>query len=338
MNMAGQPEKQIKIVILFIIIVIAAGTIGYMFLAHKGFLDSLYMTVISITTVGYKEIFDLNPQLQIFTILLILAGVAVIFYGLSILMQMVVEGQILKILGRKKMEKELKKLKDHYILAGYGRVGKIVYSEFKKLGQTAVVIENDPEMLDEINKEGILHVAGNSTEDEILIAAGIEKARGLVSAIPSEADNVYLTLSARQLNPAIKIIARSDNEGAIKKLYRAGANRVICPHRLGGMRMALSILRPNVVDFMELESTGQDLDISIEEIIVPQGSKLDGVQLKDSDLKGKLDLMVVAIKKPDKGIHYNPSANMKIEMGDILVLLGRKENLARLDLTVKNGG
>jgi voltage-gated potassium channel len=336
--MAYRPERHLKIVIFLILFVIAAGTTGYMFITRQSLLDCLYMTVISITTVGYEEVIPRTPQLEIFNIILILSGVATIFYGLTVVMQMAVEGQILKILGRKKMEKELKKLKDHYILAGYGRVGKIVYSEFKKLNQTAVVIENDPEMLDEINKEGILHVVGNSTEDETLIAAGIEKARGLVSAIPSEADNVYLALSARQLNPAIKIIARSDNEGAIKKLYRAGANRVICPHRLGGMRMALSILRPNVVDFMELESAGRDLDISIEEIIVPQGSGLDGVQLKDSDLKGKLDLMVVAIKKPDKGIHYNPSANMKIEMGDILVLLGRKDNLARLDLSVKNGG
>jgi len=336
--MAYKPERHLKIVIFLILFVIAAGTIGYRLITHQGFLDCLYMTVISITTVGYEEVIERTPTLEIFNIILILSGVATIFYGLTVVMQMAVEGQILKMLGRKKMEKELKKLKNHYILAGYGRVGRIVYNEFKKLNQTAVVIENDPEMLDEINKEGILHVVGNSTEDEILIAAGVEKARGLVSAIPSEADNVYLTLSARQLNPAIMIIARSDTERAVQKLYRAGANRVICPHRLGGMRMALSILRPNVVDFMELESAGKDLNISIEEIIVPQGSSLDGVQLKDSDLKGILDLMVVAIKKPDKEIHYNPNANMKIEMGDVLVLLGRRENLARLDLTVKNGG
>lgn len=336
--MTDQPEQRIKIVILLIILIISIGTGGYMILANKGFLDSIYMTVISITTVGYKEIFDLNPQLQIFTILLILAGVAVIFYGLTILMQMAVEGQIRKILGRRRMEKELKKLKDHYILAGYGRVGKIVFDEFKRLNQPVVVIENDPEIIEELNRDGILHVAGNSTEDEILIMAGIKRARGLVSAIASEAGNVYLTLSARQLNPKIIIIARSDSGPAEKKIYRAGANRVICPHELGGMRMAFSMLRPNVVDFMEIESAGEDLDISIEEIIVPQGSSLDGILLKDSDLKGKLDLMVVAIKKPSKEIHYNPNANMKIEMGDVLVLLGRRENLTRLDLTVKNGG
>jgi voltage-gated potassium channel len=330
--MAYGPERHLKIIILLIIFVIAAGTLGYMLLTGSSLLDCLYMTVITITTVGYEEIFEPSSQLLIFTIILIISGVAVIFYGLTVVMQMAVEGQIRKILGRKRMQKELKKLKNHYILAGYGRVGKIVYGEFKKLGQPVVVIENDPEILDEINKENILHVVGNSTEDETLIEAGIERARGLVSAIPAEADNVYLTLSARQLNPAIKIIARSDTERAERKLFRAGANRVICPHRLGGMRMAYSILRPNVVDFMELESAGKDLDISIEEIIVPTGSNLDGVELKDSDLKRELDLMVVAIKKPDKGIHYYPSASTTIHVGDVLVLLGRKENLAKLDV------
>jgi voltage-gated potassium channel len=325
--MADRPEKQLKIVIMMIILVILSGTLGYLLLTDKGILDSLYMTVISITTVGYKEVFEINPPLQIFTMILILSGVATIFYGITVVMQMVVEGQILSILGRKRMEKELKKLKNHYILAGFGRVGQVVAREFEENKRPFVVIENHPEMLEILRRKGIMHVEGNSTEDEMLITAGIERAEGIVSAIPSEADNVYLALSARQLNPKLMIIARSDTNEAEKKLYRAGADRVICPHKIGGRRMALSILRPNVMDFMEIESAGQDLDISIEEVIVPEGSKLDDVALKDSDLKKKLDLMVVAIKKPDKVIHFNPSANTKIHVGDVLVLIGHKENL-----------
>lgn len=319
-----------------IIFVIAAGTMGYMLITGQGFLDSLYMVIISITTVGYREIFDPTPTLKIFNMLLILSGVAAIFYGLMIVMQMVVEGQVRRMLGRKKMEKELKKLKNHYILAGFGRVGQIVYNEIAKSETSVVVIESNPEIVELLNKKSILYIEGNATEDEVLQNAGIDKAIGIVSAIPSEADNVYLALTARQLNPELKIIARSDTGETEMKLYRAGANRVICPHKIGGMRMALSLLRPNVVDFMELESAGEDLDIAIEEVIVPEGSSLDGVLLRDSDLKNKLDLMVVAIKKPDKTIHFNPGANTKIETGNILVLIGHKQNLAQLDMLSKN--
>ncbi|NIP41315.1 MAG: potassium channel protein [candidate division Zixibacteria bacterium] len=334
--MAQKPERQLKIVLMMIIFVIIAGTIGYMLLTDKGLLDSLYMTIISITTVGYREVFEITPQLEIFTMILILSGVATIFYGITVLMQMVVEGQIATILGRRRMEKDVKKLKNHYILAGFGRVGQIVYNEFEKSGKPFVVIESDAEMINILQDKGGLYIEGNSTEDEVLHQAGIEKAVGLVSTIPSEADNVYLALSARQLNPDLKIIARADSPDAEKKLYRAGADRVICPYELGGMRMALSIIRPNVVDFMELESAGAEAEISIEEVIVPENSSLDGVTLKDSDLKNKLDIMVVAIKKPDKTIYFNPSANTNIEVGDILVLIGRKSNLAKLDLMTEN--
>jgi voltage-gated potassium channel len=251
-------------------------------------------------------------------------------------MQMVVEGQVATILGRRRMEKDVKKLKNHYILAGFGRVGQIVYNEFEKSGKPFVVIESNAEMINILQNKGGLYIEGNSTEDEVLHEAGIDRAVGLVSTIPSEADNVYLALSARQLNPDLKIIARADSPDAEKKLYRAGADRVICPYELGGMRMALSIIRPNVVDFMELESAGAEAEISIEEVIVPENSSLDGVTLKDSDLKNKLDIMVVAIKKPDKTIHFNPSADTNIKVGDILVLIGRKSNLAKLDLMTEN--
>ncbi|HER00067.1 MAG TPA: potassium channel protein [candidate division Zixibacteria bacterium] len=334
--MAQKSERQLKVVLLMIIFVTIAGTAGYMLLAEQGFLDSLYMTVISITTVGYHEVFEITPRLQVFTILLILSGVATIFYGIMVVMQMVVEGQVATILGRRRMEKDVKKLKNHYILAGFGRVGQIVYNEFEKSGRPFVVIESNAEMINILQNKGGLYIEGNSTEDEVLHQAGIDRAVGLVSTIPSESDNVYLALSARQLNPDLKIIARADSPDAEKKLYRAGADRVICPYELGGMRMALSIIRPNVVDFMELESAGAEADISIEEVIVPENSSLDGVTLKDSDLKNKLDIMVVAIKKPDKTIHFNPSANTNIEVGDILVLIGRKSNLAKLDLMTEN--
>jgi len=334
--LAQKSERQLKVVLLMIIFVTIAGTAGYMLLAEQGFLDSLYMTVISITTVGYHEVFEITPRLQVFTILLILSGVATIFYGIMVVMQMVVEGQVATILGRRRMEKDVKKLKNHYILAGFGRVGQIVYNEFEKSGRPFVVIESNAEMINILQNKGGLYIEGNSTEDEVLHQAGIDRAVGLVSTIPSESDNVYLALSARQLNPDLKIIARADSPDAEKKLYRAGADRVICPYELGGMRMALSIIRPNVVDFMELESAGAEADISIEEVIVPENSSLDGVTLKDSDLKNKLDIMVVAIKKPDKTIHFNPSANTNIEVGDILVLIGRKSNLAKLDLMTEN--
>lgn len=335
--MAQKPETKLKVVLLMIIIMIIAGTIGYMTIAKGSLLDSLYMTITSITTVGYREIFKSTPGLKIFNMVLILSGVATMFYGLTVVMQMVVEGQILSILGRRRMEKDVKKLKNHYILAGFGRVGQVVYEEFVKRDRRFVVIESHPDIIQILQNKGILYIEGNSTEDEILQMAGIDRATAIVSTISSEADNVYLTLSARQLNPDLKIIARADSSEAEKKLYRAGADRVICPHRLGGRRMALSILRPNVVEFMEIESSGTDEDIAIEEVIVPEGSILDGVLLKDSDLKNKLDLMVISIKKPDKTIHFNPAANTKIEVGDILVLIGRKENLTRLDLLTRNG-
>lgn len=325
------PEQKLKYVFVFMLLVLLFGVLGYMVLEGAGLLDALYMTVITLTTVGFREAVELHYTGKVFTIVLLLLGVGAIFYAANQFAMMFLEGEIGNIIERRRMVRKMQKMKGHYIVAGYGRVGQTVCREFRNRNKPTVVIENNPELIEVLRQSEKHYVLEDATQDEVLAKACIGDAKALISTLAEEAQNVYLTLSARQLNPDLLIIVRADSKEAEKKLYRAGADRVICPHEIGGMRMALSTIRPNLVDFMKIIPHGTDLGLSIEEVLVRRGSRLDGVKLVDSNIRSELQLMVVGIKKEDQAMIVNPPASTAIEGGDTLIVIGSNENLSRLD-------
>ena len=324
------PEKKLKWVILILAGVILYGILGYTFIEGWSFLESFYMTIITLSTVGFREVRALSSTGRVFTITLVIFGVAGAAFTITVLGQFIVEGEIRRILGRRKMEKQLKDIKDHYIVCGYGRVGMQVCKQFCSRKLPLVVIEKNPERVEQLVKEGILVIQGDATDDEVLLAAGIQKSKALISTIASESENVFIALSARELNPEIFITARAESRSAEKKLLRAGADRVVSPHEMGGIRMALVTLRPDIVDFMRIVTGDREKGFGIEEIEVKKNSSIADTLLKDSPIRCELGLLVIGMKKKGKEMIINPSAQIRIEPGDILVVIGETEKLEKL--------
>ncbi len=320
-------SKSVILAIILFSIILSIGTIGYWLIQDWDLLDSLYMTIITITTVGFGEVSDLSVTGKVFTIGLISGGVGMGAYIVGSLSRMMVEGEMRKILGRKKLENRIKALKNHYIICGCGRIGSLICKELSRSAKSIsfVVIDKDPEVIEKIESENYLYVRGDSTEEEILIMAGIRKAKGLVAAVSSDSDNVYIILTARELNHDLFILARASDEGAERKLLRAGADKVISPYHIGGTRMAQAILRPAVADFIEFAVHDHTIELQLEEISVRKASKFMGVPLKDSRIRQDLDLIIVAIKKATGEMKFNPSPESKFELGDTVIALGEKK-------------
>jgi voltage-gated potassium channel len=306
------------------------GSLGYMWVEGWNFFDSLYMTVTTLTTVGYAEVHHLDRAGRIYNMLLILAGMGVLFYIVGSLARVVIEGELHAVLGRRKLTKHIKQLKNHYILCGFGRIGEIVARRLKDRGLSLVVIENDPALLPALEATGYYFINGDATREEVLLEAGIERAKGLIAVVSSDADNVYVVLTARSLNPNLYIVARGEAIGSEKKLFRAGADKVESPYEMGGQKMAQTILRPTVVTFMEL-AMKEGVDWTMEEIVVSQTSPLLGVPLSESGIRQKLDLILVAIKRADGEMLFNPSHLTRIQAGDTLIALGLRKNLDALE-------
>jgi len=306
------------------------GSLGFMWLQGWDFFDSLYMTVTTLTTVGYGETHPLDRTGRIYNMLLILSGMGLLFYILGSLARALVEGEIHAALGRRKLIKNIKRLKDHYIICGFGRIGEIIARHLANRGLSLVVIEKAPEPIARLEELGYHYLAGDATRDEVLLEAGIERAKGLVAVVHSDASNVYIVLTARSLNPQLFIVARGEEPGAEQKLFRAGADRVESPYYMGGQKMAHTILHPTVVTFMEL-AMKEGVDWSMEEILVGQSSPLLGVPLADTGIRRKLDLILVAIKRADGEMLFNPSHETRILAGDTLIALGLRKNLDALE-------
>jgi voltage-gated potassium channel len=325
------PEKRLKAVLLILLVVIAFGTVGYSVIERWDALDALYMTIITLSTVGFQEVFSLSPAGRVFTMVLIVVGVAGAAYTLSVIGQMIVEGEIKRLLGRRRMQKGINELTDHYIVCGFGKVGRRAARELSLRRVPFVVVDKDPQRIELAEQDGFLFVQGDSTTDETLTDAGIQRAKGLIIAVANEADNVFIALSARQLNPGLFITARGESDDAEKKLKRAGANKVVFPHKIGAIRMALTTLRPNLVDFMRVMTFDRDTGLAIEEIQVKPGSSLDQTTLQVCPIRKDLGIMVVGIKKTGKNVFLNPAPDTKIEAGDILIVIGEREKLERLE-------
>jgi voltage-gated potassium channel len=328
------PVKHLRFSIIVLGLLVTLGTMGYMAIEGWSFLDSLYMTIITLGTVGFREVHELGSGGKLFTILLIVVGVSVIGYTVGSLAQIMFEGQFQRIIGRKKVEKKILSLKDHYIICGFGRIGALIAREFAAKPLPFLVIEKHPEAHEKLHEEEYLHLRGDATEDDTLLRAGIKKAKGLISVVTSDTENVYITLTARGLNPDLYILARSGEEGSDIKLKRAGANKVISPYLIGGNRMAQAILRPNVVDFIEIATGREHMELQMEEILVPDHSSFIGESLVSSGVRQETGVIIVGIKKENGSMVFNPAPQSTLEPHDTLIVLGEPDSIATLETLV----
>ena len=310
--------------------VFCLGVLGYMEVEGWSFFDSLYQVIITLSTVGFQEVYPLTRDGRILTMVLIVSGVGTFAYLVGSFTQVLVEGRLQQYLGRRRMQKIIDSLSDHVIICGYGRIGAVVAREILAENVAAVIIENNAEVIHGLDEQGIPYVQGDATADETLLAAGLMRAKTLVAALTLEAANVYVTLTARQLNPTIRIVARADAQGHTQRLQRAGADQVLVPHLYGGVRMAQSVLRPTVTNFLELTGRGGAIDLQMEELQVTEHSEILDKNLIDAALRPRFNLIVIAIKKASGEMQFNPQPQAVLEAGDTMILVGSRDNLDSL--------
>lgn len=312
--------------------VIAAGTAGFVLLEGWRVFDGLYMTIITLTTIGYREVHELSARGRVFNIGLIVVGFTTMFALLGTLTQALIEIELGTYFGQRRMIRTLGKISDHYIICGVGRVGRAVVREFDAAEAPYVVIENDQDRLKWALNRDVLIVVGDATHEEVLRQAGVERARGLIAAVAGDAQNIYIVLTARELNPRLKIAARAAEEEAQKSLRRAGADLIISPYTYTGHRIAQALLRPNVVDFLDTLMDPFDLKLQIEEVRVAGRSALAGRTLEESQIRQSLGIIVLAVKKPGaERLGFNPPSGTRIEPGDCLIAMGESDNLKKLE-------
>ena len=315
--------------ILALVAIIAIGTIGYEIIEGWSFLDSIFMTITTITTVGYREVHPLSDGGRIFSIFLILGGMGGAFYTLTGIITYIIEGNIGATLGRRRMENKINQLKDHFILCGFGRVGEEIANIFKEEEVSFVVIDNRPECAARAEQEGYLYIQGDATSDETLKEAGIEKARGLVAALGSDIDNTYITLSARGLYPSLFITARASDSEAEKKLRRTGANRIVSPNSIGARRMAMLALRPTVMDFLDTISRRRGPELQMENVAIDTNSSLNGLTIEE--IRRCSRATILALNSKNGILVPNPPSDEKVTAGDSLIIMGTSEQLNTLE-------
>lgn len=325
-------SKFIKIIkgLIILIIILLVGTSGYMAIEDWPFFRSLYMTVITITTVGFGEMGKLSDAGRGFTIILIFLGMGIILYIVGLVTQFMIELQISTIIGRKKLNQQIKTIKNHYIVCGFGRIGKVICKELTAKKIPVLVIDNTLEARELLDAESVPYIIDDATSEDVLIEAGIERARGLISVVASDADNLFITLTARGLNHSAFILARADEEKSEKKLMRAGADKVFLPYNIGAHKMAQSITKPAVTDFLEFTVHNKDMGLEMEELNVSKSSRLNGIKLMESGIRQDTDIIIVAIRKKTGEMAFNPSSETRIEAGDTLIALGKNNDLIKL--------
>lgn len=323
-------HKQLLLTFLAIILMIFVGSLGYHLIEGWSWFDGLYMTVITLATIGYGETHPLSLGGRLFTLMLIVIGVALFGLLISNLTKAVIESGVRAALGRRKLFKDISQLKNHYIVCGAGRVGMRIIDELQRKSVDFIVIENDEIVAEKLLKKGILVLNGDATDESVLEGANIRQARSLITAASTDADNVYIVLNARGLNPNIYIVARAIDLPGERQLIRAGANKVVSPVLIGSHRMAQAALSPAVADFLELTTMTENLDLNFDQIWIAAGSRLDGVMLKDSGIRSQYEVMIVAIT-PDGGkMIFSPGGDHTLRAGDLLIAIGTRDGLARL--------
>lgn len=323
--------RHLKLCILLLILIIMLGVTGYMTIENWDFLDALYMTVITLTTVGYGEVHEMNSSGRVFTILFIAIGVVYFLYIAGAVVQFMIEGQIKTLMGRRSLDKKINRLRNHYIVCGYGRIGRILCRMLSRKPVDLVVIEKNPELVPLLDTDKILYVPGDAEDETNLLKAGIKRAKGLIAVLATDTDNVFLVLTARQLNPDLYIMANASHNDSKPKLLAAGANRVELPYDMGAVSMAQRIIRPTVTNFLDFAFTQERKDIQMEEIPVSPSSNLTHVMLKDSGIRQQFNLIIIAVKKSDGTMRFNPSFETVIEGGDTVIAVGQERNLHELE-------
>ncbi len=327
-------RKRLSFLLVLIFMVIMAGSTGYyiIFNGEPEFLDCIYMTVVSLTTVGYREVIEVtgNDTAQIFTMILITFGMGIILYGISSLTALLLEGELSGILRKKKMAKQIDKLTDHYIVCGGGETGSGVIAELCKNNEAAVLIETDTERIERCKEIcELLYIRGDATDDENLIAAGIERAAGIVITLPSDKDTLYVTMTARMLNHRIRIISRMTNQHLKPKLIKAGANAVVCPNAIGALRMASEMIRPMAVDFLDRMLRSSRGDLRIHELTVSENSKFSEKEIRECGLQDRYGLLVLGAKTEARDIEFNPAPTQKLAAGTTLIVMGAVGQIAK---------
>ena len=295
----------------------------------RGAWDAFYMTILALTTVEAPT--NLTRAGQRFTVGLLLVGVGAALYTFTLLATVVVEGGLPKRLQRRRHERMLESIKDHFIICGYGRIGSIVARQFARQGVPFVVVERSPERLQAAIEDGALGVEADASREDVLKRVGIARARGLIAAVGTDAENVYAVLSARVMRPDLFIVGRAETEDATRKLKRAGADRVISPYQIGAVQIAQTALRPAVVDFVELATSTENIDLAMEEITIAASSPLASTTILDANLRQRYGVIVVGIQRHDRSMEFNPEPDTAIRTGDKLVVLGRPDSLRRLE-------
>jgi voltage-gated potassium channel len=332
------PKKKLQIAMSAIVGLIAFGTIGFkLILDHLSWFDSFYFTLITLTSVGFSEPPGATEGSRVFISGLIILGVGTLGYALSSAAQAVIESELLSTFGKRRMYKDINKLNGHYIVCGAGRVGAGVIRDITRSGHDLVVIEGDEAIADRLLAQGQLVLMGDATNEDVLKAAGIERARGVVCAVSSDPDNLYITLAARDLNKDLRIISRANDESAVTRLLKAGANKVVSPALTGSTRMAQMLLRPAVADFIELATMTERLELEIEQVEIGQDSPFIGCALKDTGIRSEHGVIVIAIRRADGAMIFNPFAETVIEERDALVALGSHSSLETLEQMANPG-
>jgi len=323
------PTRRFALAISLVALMTVVGAVGYVMIEHMSVIDAFYMSVITISTVGFQEVKPLSTAGRLFTIGLIVTGVGSAIYLFTVIGELVVEGRLREFLGKSAMSRKIHSLSEHVIVCGFGRFGRAVVEELTRNTVPMVVIETDLTKQAEMDTTGALHVLGSALEDSVLEDAGVSSARAIVVATGSDADNVYITLSAREKNPKILIYARGDSDAGLRRLKLAGADQVVAAYQWAGMRIAASILRPSVVDFLQLSMPGRESEVDMEEIRISRESPAAGKTIAAVEQENPR-LRIVALKRNDEQLEMIPAAETKVQADDLLVVIGESDSLKRL--------
>jgi len=326
--MTTLPLNRLRIGLMILGVIFVLAVFGY-YTAGWNLIDSIYMVVITLSTVGYREPGEMSPALELFTSLVIIVGVSTAFYILGGLFQMMAEGEINRALGLRRVTQEIKRLNNHIVICGFGRMGEVLARELTRYRKSFVVIDNDPDRIAEAVAQNYLALNEDSTEEDALLRAGISRAARLVITLPRDADNVFITLTARTLNPGIAIIARGEFQTTEKKLIQAGADRVVMPAATGALRMAAMITRPSAVELIEVVSGRQMAEVEVDELTIPAACPLVGTSIRQSQSRSRHGLLIVAFRHPDGRLEFNPGGDALFETGATVVVMGDSADIDR---------
>lgn len=326
-----EEKRKLKLILFAFVLLIIIGVIGYMILLQIGFVDALYMTVITISTVGFGEVGTTNQASEIFSVFMIFFGVGVVGYTFTTVVAMFVEGKLKDLWKGNKMDKKISALNDHYIICGSGELAEVIIKKFIKEKLNFVVITDNKEDLDEYSHHDILVVEGMPTDENVLVHAGVERAKGLVATLDTEVDNIVTVLTARDLNKNMYIIANAISKSGSDKLLKVGANKTLSATEISGKRMASLIIKPNIISFLDVVTKIGDVELDLEEVTVKTGSYLENKNLVEAQIPNKTGLIVLAIKKiEDNKMLFNPPIDYTFKIGDILIVLGREDQVEKL--------